>query len=325
MAKAEMMAATKANDGMDDENDNSDSGSIMEEADADAEAEKAVVVENRYSKKDIAPTSTSAPSTSCAATSNEVFSPELLSQYYARLFPFDLLYQWLSYAGKERLTTATTSTSNTTLFRRREFSFTIEPVPGEEVYIRYQSFGTAPELAAAVTKRRPVKIDLGAIFSHPPCNQHAVPKSAFVPEARELVFDIDLTDYDSIRQCGCSGASICKICWKFMDMAVRVVDEGLRTDFGFAHIGWFYSGRRGIHCWVCDERARDLTDAGRSAVASYFNVRALLREGRVVCCLSTRFSHHNVIGDRFHWERTKTRKLTCPKRCLHHWSEHAIF
>jgi DNA primase small subunit len=266
------MMATKANDGMDDENDNSDSGSIMEETNAEEEEEEAVVVENRYSKKDSAPSSTSAPSTS-GATSNEVFSPELLSQYYARLFPFDLLYQWLSYAGKERLMTTSNTNNSNNLFRRREFSFTIEPVPGEEVYIRYQSFGTAQELAAAVTKRRPVKIDLGAIFSHPPCNQHAVPKSAFVPQARELVFDIDLTDYDSIRQCGCSGASICKICWKFMDMAVQVVDAGLRTDFGFEHIGWFYSGRRGIHCWVCDERARDLTDAGRSAVASYFNVR----------------------------------------------------
>jgi hypothetical protein len=268
------MIAIQANDGMDDKNDKSDSGSIMEEANAVDEEEGAavVVVENRYSKKE-----TTGPTTSTSApTSNEVFSPELLSQYYARLFPFDLLYQWLSYTGKERLTTTTTTTAATNsnnLFRRREFSFTIEPVPGEEVYIRYQSFASAPELAAAVTKRRPVKIDLGAIVSHPPSNQHAVPKSAFVPQARELVFDIDLTDYDSIRQCGCSGASICKICWKFMDMAVQVLDAGLRTDFGFQHIGWFYSGRRGIHCWVCDERARDLTDAGRSAVASYFNVR----------------------------------------------------
>jgi DNA primase small subunit len=58
-----------------------------------------------------------------------------------------------------------------------------------------------------------------------------------------------------------------------MKMAVKVMDEGLKEDFGFSHVAWFYSGRRGIHAWVCDEAARALTDPGRSAVAHYFEVR----------------------------------------------------
>lgn len=57
-----------------------------------------------------------------------------------------------------------------------------------------------------------------------------------------------------------------------MDMAVKVMDRGLREDFGFRHVAWFYSGRRGVHAWVCDEEARDLSDEGRSAVANYFEV-----------------------------------------------------
>ena len=57
-----------------------------------------------------------------------------------------------------------------------------------------------------------------------------------------------------------------------MNMAVKVMDAGLRDDFGFEHICWFYSGRRGVHCWVCDESARTLSDSGRSAVANYFEV-----------------------------------------------------
>ena len=58
-----------------------------------------------------------------------------------------------------------------------------------------------------------------------------------------------------------------------MAAALKVLDQGLREDFGFQHIAWFYSGRRGIHAWVCDEEARNLSDEARSAVANYFEVR----------------------------------------------------
>lgn len=55
---------------------------------------------------------------------------------------------------------------------------------------------------------------------------------------------------------------------------VEVMDVGLRQDFGFKHILWVYSGRRGVHCWVADDAARALTNEGRGAVADYFGVVA---------------------------------------------------
>ncbi|CAB9496072.1 primase small subunit [Seminavis robusta] len=195
-----------------------------------------------------------------------VFSPELLKMYYARLFPFDLLHSWLAYSPNN-------NNSQSWLFSRREFSMTIEPSPGEEIYIRYQSFSTSQELTTAILKRRPTKIDLGAIFSQAPKDHKTLQKGQLQPVQRELVFDIDLTDYDDIRHCGCTGAQICNKCWVFMTMAVEVLDGGLKKDFGFDHVSWFYSGRRGIHAWICDETARTLTNEARNAVATYFEVK----------------------------------------------------
>ena len=88
---------------------------------------------------------------------------------------------------------------------------------------------------------------------------------------RELVFDIDMTDYDGIRTC-CSGADICQRCWGFISAAVRVIDEAIRDQFGYKFLLWVYSGRRGIHLWISDHEAMKLTDDQRRALVNWLTV-----------------------------------------------------
>lgn len=48
--------------------------------------------------------------------------------------------------------------------------------------------------------------------------------------SRELVFDIDLTDYDEIRTC-CQEARVCEKCWKFMVIACEIIDKALKGKY----------------------------------------------------------------------------------------------
>lgn len=47
-------------------------------------------------------------------------------------------------------------------------------------------------------------------------------------------------------------------------------------DFGFEHRLWIYSGRRGVHCWVCDQTARELQSSIRQAIVEHISVLTVI-------------------------------------------------
>ena len=109
------------------------------------------------------------------------------------------------------------------------------------------------------------------MYTANPRDRKSLQKAAFKPITKELVLDIDLTDYDDIRTC-CDKANICNKCWQFVTVAIKIIDVALKEDLGFRHVMWVYSGRRGAHAWVCDKRARVMDDQKRKALLAYLEV-----------------------------------------------------
>ena len=173
--------------------------------------------------------------------------------YYANFFPYEMYFSWLGRGEVDQ-------------FQRREFSFTLE----NDVYFRFQSYKSCEELKKKLIQYCPKKIDIGAMYNVLPTEHKTA--DPFFPQEKEIVFDIDMTDYDDIRTC-CQEAKLCNKCWKYMIVAYKILDKILKEDFGFQHILYAFSGRRGIHAWLCDERARILRDDGRIAIANYIKYK----------------------------------------------------
>lgn len=179
-----------------------------------------------------------------------------MEYYYRQLFPFNDIFNWLNH-----------SMSPSKDMINREFAMAFR----SGAYKRYNSFNTVQEFKAQIEKANPDRFEIGAIYNKPPRDRDSILKSEMRALEKELVFDIDMDDYDSYRTC-CTGAMVCSKCWKFITLAMKVMNITLTEDFGFKDFIWIFSGRRGAHCWVSDKRARQLTDIQRRNVLDYVNV-----------------------------------------------------
>ena len=154
-----------------------------------------------------------------------------------RLFPYQDMFNWLSYFNDPEHTSPAIIRK---FWRNREFSFTLK----DDIYVRYKSYKNLKEWKDDLRRKCPYKIDIGALYNIEPSRRSTISSDKFIAEEKELVFDIDISDYDDVRSC-CKEAAICNKCWPLMCCAVDVMDRALREDFGLKHLLWVFSGRRG--------------------------------------------------------------------------------
>lgn len=185
----------------------------------------------------------------------------LLREYYEKHLPLRALTTWLG-----RGTSPLRGAAPCGEFRRREFAFR-----WGAAFRRFVVFDDEEQLAEYLRREAPECIDLGAVYSERPAEKLLQPRAV----AREFVLDLDLTDMATVHTC-CTdpGDPGFRASWRFAAAAVRVLDRALREDFGFRHLLWVFSGRRGVHVWVADERAAAMSDAARSAVLRYLQLPA---------------------------------------------------
>lgn len=157
---------------------------------------------------------------------------------------------------------------------RREISYIVpssDENVDDEFCVRNLSYTDWRAFRDDVIRLTPLRIDIGAIFDGDvKNNKDKVDGLSITPVEREFVIDIDMTDYDHIRTC-CEGKKLCNKCWTYVRAAYKVLNHILSKAFGFKHILWVFSGRRGMHAWVCDREARMMSKKVRKAVTEFLN------------------------------------------------------
>ncbi|KAH0571573.1 DNA primase small subunit [Spironucleus salmonicida] len=180
----------------------------------------------------------------------------IYEEYYQNQFPFDQIYKFFSY-------------NNTVDPLLREWSFEALVQDNESFIKRFEVVNSAEKLKQLTnnTVDLKLKFDIGPIYSSSILDRYSKP---IVPVQRELVFDIDSGDFDSVRKC-CTGTNMCDKCWRFMECATCILTLFCQT-FGFINYIFVFSGRRGLHCWIADSEARNLPQSIRLNMLKMFEL-----------------------------------------------------
>lgn len=103
---------------------------------------------------------------------------------------------------------------------------------------------------------------------------------------KELVFDIDVTDYTynetNIRLCCGNEGKLCKKCWPLIVLAYYMLETLLKEVFGFEDVKFFFSGSKGIHCWVFDKKIFTMGYNERTEIITFLRRNELYKRPYIV-------------------------------------------
>jgi len=175
-------------------------------------------------------------------------SNQQLLDYYSNQYPFDFI--WKLFGDEDR-----------------EFGFFLEDSRDHHQYmIRNKTFKTVQDFKNYVLNTVPLLIHIGPVYD-------SLPNKTV--KYRELVFDIDLNDYTndkgiSLRSCCGKEKKCCYKCWKIALVAKIVIQEAFHKYYSFDDIKFFFSGGKGLHCFIMDQQAKTLTSKKRTEILQWF-------------------------------------------------------
>ena len=182
------------------------------------------------------------------------------AEYYAQHYPYEQLVTLL--------------TRNGDAITNCEFAIEGKTDAGDKLYKRYVSVRDASELRAAVSRFTGVTaFHFGAFYDNG-VNKQRIQARESVATRRVLSFDVDLTDMEFLDLTDADGrvsAEKCDKAYPVSAEAAYILRIVLHRAFGFTELLIVYSGRRGIHVHVFDEKAMALNDEARGAVLDFVN------------------------------------------------------
>lgn len=154
---------------------------------------------------------------------------------------------------------------------RREFGYVPWPnYPGQEAFVRHLAFESQDKLRATLVRSGPHSVYYSTAYYMRPGAYTMADKTWW---RSELVFDLDADHLPEVRASKAEGRDVpieqqlALIKGHFK----RLVDEFLLGDFGFAEEDvWIsFSGGRGYHAHVTDERAMQMSAHERREIVDY--------------------------------------------------------
>lgn len=179
-----------------------------------------------------------------------------LRTYYERWYPHEKVWELLELLGRPYP------------IENREIAMQDTRATKQKLS-RYVSFPDWRAARERMSRETPDGLFLGGVHTIPAedrWNGVFNSKSTFATARRELVMDIDSDDFEMVRwRCNPERTRhhLCPACWPLLVPAARTLDYMVRKQLGYVHILWEFSGGRGLHCWVLDDRAQWLNDDGR--------------------------------------------------------------